>query len=334
MMNRKNSPRAYALRYALIAFALPALTFFNRPLSKPNLGDGIGFSQSISPMDSKPNADFQELNANEAIVLPGKSAEKLSVSATKNTAPTNPSSIATPTQKDTLPSPDFYIIIGQNATRAELEKFSTETSLPYNKKIALEKDAQGNITELGIKSDGAYCGSDLTDFSAGLPVVLIGRKGGCGSSYLELSVLDNLAAADWSSRKIYTIGIPTTKQALEAFRPRAIAVQEEREARMLARLKACNWVDTHYYSHMTYNNFTEKAIKHLHDRVQKCLDEHKELVVIINGGAPQNSLPKLENLKLTKIDSADKYSFYYVEGTTKLIKEEMVGLKLEIFTED
>jgi hypothetical protein len=75
-------------------------------------------------------------------------------------------------------------------------------------------------------------------------------------------------------------------------------------------------------------------MKHLHDRVQKCLDEHKELVVIVNGGAPQSNLPKLENLKLTKIDSADKYSFYYVEGTTKLIKEEMVGLKLEIFTEE
>ena len=335
MMNRKNSPRAYALRYALIAFALPALTIFNRPLSKQNLGDGVGSSQLISPLDSKPNTGFQTINANEGIELTENRAERLSVSATKNTTPINPSSIATPAQKDTLlATPDFYIIIGKNATSAELEKFSTEASLPYNKKIAIEKDAQGNVTELGIKSDGAYCRSDLTDFPEGLPAVLIGRKGGCGFSYLELSVLDNLAAADWSSRKIYTIGIPTTKQALEAFRPRAIAVQEEREARMLARLKACNWVDTHYYSHMTYNNFTEKAIKHLHDRVQKCLDEHKELVVIVNGGAPQNSLPKLENLKLTKIDSADKYSFYYVEGTTKLIKEEMVGLKLEIFTED
>ena len=185
-----------------------------------------------------------------------------------------------------------------------------------------------------LQGKGSACGNSIPEGKDNLPSVAYGKKGSCGASnYLRLNILDEILAADWTKTKIYCIGLPATKKAIAALRPKALALFEAEEAKFLAKLKAVNWVFTYDYGHYSYGS-SEKALNLLKSKVQKCIEGNQELIVTINGGTPQNTLPALENLKLTQIKACERKTDYYQENTTKLIKEEISGLRVEIFTEE
>lgn len=230
-------------------------------------------------------------------------------------------------------SVEFFIVVGPNATEIELEKLS-RMSFSFDRKLVLDRDANNKLIGYTLKGKGSSSGISLTKGEDRLPSVVYAKKGyGGAEDQLSLGTIDEILAADWGKTKIYCVGLPATKQAIAALRPKALAIYEADQMRRLIQLKALNWVHAYEKGHTTYNTFTEKTLNHLKNRVQKCKESNLELIVSINGGTPQNTLPVLENLKLSRIEAHDKIAHYYQENTTKLIKEELVGLRLEIFTE-
>ncbi len=229
-------------------------------------------------------------------------------------------------------SAEFFIVVGPNATESELEKLS-RMSFSFDRKLILDRNADNKLIGYTLKGKGSSSGNSMSSEKDRLPGVVYAKKGYSGAEdQLSLKTVDEILAADWDKTKIYCVGLPATKQAIAALRPKALAIYEANQMRMLTELKASNWVNTYERDHSTYNTFTEKALNHLKNRAQKCKEGNLELIVSINGGAPQNTLPALENLKLSRIEVHDKIAHYYQENTTKLIKEELVGLRLEIFT--
>lgn len=230
-------------------------------------------------------------------------------------------------------SAEFFIVVGPNATESELEQLS-QMSFSFDKKLILDRDADKKLIGYTLKGKGGSSGISLTVGADRLPSVVYAKKGYSGAEdQLSLGIIDEILAADWAKTKIYCVGLPATKQAIAALRPKALAIYEADQMRRLIQLKALNWVHAYERGHTTYNTFTERALNHLKSRAQKCKEGNLELIVSINGGVPQNTLPDLENLKLSRIEVHDKIAHYYQENTTKLIKEELVGLRLEIFTE-
>ena len=247
-----------------------------------------------------------------------------------------------PAQEITVPEPsepktdsvEFFIVVGPRATESEMEKLS-QMSFSFDKKLVLDKNADNKLIGYTLQGKRSSSGNSMHTGEDRLPGVVYAKKGyGGAEDQLSLGIIDEILAADWAKIKIYCVGLPATKQAIAALRPKALAIYEADEMRRLIQLKALNWVHTYEKGHTTYNTFTEKALNHLKNRVQKCKEGNLELSVSINGGTPQNTLPVLENLKLSRIEVHDKIAHYYQENTTKLIKEEPVGLRLEIFTEE
>lgn len=231
-------------------------------------------------------------------------------------------------------SSEFFIVVGPNATESELEKLS-RMSFSFDRKLILDRNADNKLIGYTLKGKGSSSGNSMSSEKDRLPGVVYAKKGYSGAEdQLSLKTVDEILAADWDKTKIYCVGLPATKQAIAALRPKALAIYEANQMRMLTELKALNWVHTYERGHTTYNTFTEKALNHLKNRAQKCKEGNLELIVSINGGTAQNTLPALENLKLSRIEVHDKIAHYYQENTTKLIKEELVGLRLEIFTEE
>lgn len=269
------------------------------------------------------------LEADESVQAPSIEARQIKALS----KPSILSLTITPTEPKT-DSSEFFIVIGPNASESEMEKLS-RISYPLDRKFILDRNADNKLVGYTLKGKGSAAGNSLTVGEDRLPSVLFGKKGSTGGEdQLSLEVLDKILAADWDKTKIYCVGLPTTKEAIAALRPKALAIYEAGNLRRLIQLKALNWVHTYEKGHMTYTTFTEKALNHLKSKVQKCAEGNLELIVTINGGAPQNTLPMLENLKLSRIEAHDKIAHYYQENTTKLIKEEPAGLRLEIFTEE
>lgn len=331
MMNRKSSSKVYLLGYAVVLALLPVLSVFNQPAFVQ--AAAIDSAQALKlPLDQKKVSPGLSLEADESVQASSIEARQI------NTSPKRPertlSGLATEPSEPKTDSSEFFIVIGPNATESEMENLS-RMSFPLDKKLLLDRNADNKLIGYTLKGKGSASGNLMPTGEGRLPSVLFGKRGSSGAEdQLSLEVLDAILAADWDKTKIYCVGLPATKQAIAALRPKALAIYEAGNLRRLIQLKALNWVHTYEKGHTTYNTFTEKALNHLKNRVQKCKESNLELIVTINGGAPQNILPVLENLKLSRIEVHDKIAHYYQENTTKMIKEEPAGLRLEIFTEE
>ena len=331
MMNRKPSSKVYFLRYAMILSILPMLSVFNQPAFVQTPGISLDQAPKL-PLDHKKISPDLNLEADESVQAPKTETRRINTPS----KPPKQTPIITPAEpsEPKADSSDFFIVIGPNATESEMEKLSS-MSFSYDKKLTLNRDADNKLVSFTLKGKVGSCGNSIPKGKDDLPSVVYSKKMSCGAAnYLRINILDEILAADWSKTKIYCIGFPTTKQAIAALRPRALALFEAEEALFLAKIKAVNWVYTYDYGHYTYQTFTEKALNHIKNKAQKCIEGNMELIVTINGGAPQNTLPALENLKLTQIQACDRKTDYYQENTTKLLKEEITGFKVQIFTEE
>lgn len=330
MMNRRPASKVYLLGYAMVLALLPMLSVFNQPALVQTLETSLDQALKL-PLDQKKVNPDLNLEGDEFVQVPPSETNQIKASFKPSI-----SSIITPTEpsESKTDSSEFFIVVGPNATESELEKLS-RMSFSFDRKFVLDRNADNKLIGYTLKGKGSSSGISLTKGEDRLPSVVYAKKGYCGvEDQLSLEVIDEILAADWVKTKIYCVGLPATKQAIVALRPKALAIYEANQMRMLAELKALNWVHTYEKGHTTYNTFTEKALNHLKNRVQKCKEGNLELIVSINGGALQNTLPDFENLKLSRIEVHDKIAHYYLENTTKLIKEEVVGLRLEIFTEE
>ena len=330
MMNRKPASKVYLLGYAVVLALLPVLSVFNQPAFVQVAASNSAQALKL-PLDQKKVSADLNLEADESIQAPTSETTQIK-------APSKPSisSIITPTESSEpkTDSVEFFIVVGPRATESEMEKLS-QMSFSFDKKLVLDKNADNKLIGYTLQGKRSSSGNSMPTGEDRLPGVVYAKKGyGGAEDQLSLGIIDEILAADWAKIKIYCVGLPATKQAIAALRPKALAIYEADEMRRLIQLKALNWVHTYEKGHTTYNTFTEKALNHLKNRVQKCKEGNLELIVTINGGAPQNTLPVLENLKLSRIEVHDKIAHYYQENTTKLIKEELVGLRLEIFTEE
>ena len=330
MMNRKPSSKVYFLGYVMVLALLPMLSVFNQPTLVKTLETSLDQALKL-PLDQKKVSADLNLEADESIQAPTSETTQIK-------APSKPSisSIITPTESSEpkTDSVEFFIVVGPRATESEMEKLS-QMSFSFDKKLVLDKNADNKLIGYTLQGKRSSSGNSMPTGEDRLPGVVYAKKGyGGAEDQLSLGIIDEILAADWAKIKIYCVGLPATKQAIAALRPKALAIYEADEMRRLIQLKALNWVHTYEKGHTTYNTFTEKALNHLKNRVQKCKEGNLELIVTINGGAPQNTLPVLENLKLSRIEVHDKIAHYYQENTTKFIKEEPAGLRLEIFTEE
>jgi BlaR1 peptidase M56 len=330
MMNRKPASKVYLLGYAVVLALLPMLSVFNQPAFVQSAT--INSDQALKlPLDQKKVSPGLSLEADESVQAPIIEARQINTSSKR---PEQIPIVSTTEPGEPKPdSSDFFIVVGPNATETEMEKLS-KIRFSYGKQLILNRSAENKLVGYTIQGAIAACGNSIPTGKDDLPSIVYSKKMSCGSAnYLRLNTLDEILAADWSKTKIYCIGLPTTKQAIAALRPRALALFEAEEAQKLARLKAVNWVYTYDYGHQSYGS-SEKALNLLKNKVQKCIEGNLELIVTINGGAPQNTLPALENLKLTQIKACDRKTDYYQENTTKLLKEEITGFKVQIFTEE
>ena len=330
MMNRKPASKVYLLGYAMVLVTLPMLSVFNQPVFLQGQETSPDPSQK-RPLDQQKISPDLSLEADESVQTPKIEIRQIN---TTSKPPRQPS-ITTPAEQSEpkADSSDFFIVVGPNATEIEMEKLS-KIRFSFGKQLILNRSADNKLVSYTIQGAISACGNSIPTGEDDLPSIVYSKKMSCGSAnYLRLNILDEILAADWSRTKIYCIGLPTTKQAIAALRPRALALFEAEEAQKLARLRAVNWVYTYDYGHQSYGS-SERALTLLKNKVQKCIDAKLELTVTINGGAPQNTLPALENLKLTQIKTCDRKTDHYQENTTKLIKEEITGFKVEIFTEE
>lgn len=330
MMNRKPVSKLYLLGYAVVLVILPMLSVFNQPvfLQVQEINSDPMLKRPLDQQKVNPDLSLAE---DESVQGPRIEISQINVTAK---IPGQVPSVSNIEPDELKPdSSDFFIVVGPNATEIEMEKLS-KIRLSFGKQLILNRSADNKLVGYTIKGAIGACGNSIPTGKDDLPSIVYSKKMSCGSSnYLRLNILDEILAADWSKIKIYCIGLPTTKQAIAALRPRALAFFEAEEAQKLARLKAVNWVYTYDYGHQSYGS-SERALTLLKNKVQKCIDAKLELIVTINGGAPQNTLPALENLKLTQIKACDRKTDYYQENTTKLIKEEISGLRVDIFTEE
>jgi hypothetical protein len=328
MMNRKNSPKAYALRYALIAFALPALTFFNRPLKAiQSINSETG--QSQVPLDGKQKVEPIMLNSI------AKSKAINSISANASAAET---SIELSKPEDTKPVEDtikqFYLVFDPNMSAAELERLKNE-KFPLGKKIEFITSENGKLIGVTMNNEsGGKCTSTF-DASDELPIVLSAEKNGCGSIGFSTFFLDKMISNNWpKGTKIITAGLPTDFKKLEPYRIKIGEVEANALKAKMSALAANNWMEIGSQGSTGYRIPVKSEIfQGIKERIQTYIDAKKPFTVIVNGQPFKSSIPTIDITKITKMNLFEDVVIYYYEGTLTPKRQDKASLRLEIDTE-
>ena len=328
MMNRKNSPKAYALRYALIAFALPALTMFNRPLKAiQSINSDAGQSQVA--LDGKQKVEPIMLNS---------IAKSKEISSISTNASATETSIALSKPEDTKPVEDtikqFYLVFDPNMSAAELERLKNE-KFPLGKKIEFITSENGKLIGVTMNNEsGGKCTSTF-DASDELPIVLSAEKNGCGSIGFSTFFLDKMISNNWpKGTKIITAGLPTDFKKLEPYRIKIGEVEANALKAKMSALAANNWMEIGSQGSTGYRIPVKSEIfQGVKERIQTYIDAKKPFTVIVNGHPFKSSLPAIDLAKITKMNLFEDMVIYYYEGTLTPKRQDKAGLRLEIDTE-
>jgi len=329
MMNRKNSPRAYALRYALIAFALPALTIFNRPLKAIQSINSETSQSQVALLDSQVKG--------EPITLRGIAENKAISSISTNAAATE-TSIALSKPEDTKPVEDtikqFYLVFDPNMSAAELVKLKNE-KLPLGKKIEFIMSENGKLIGVTMNNEsGGKCTSSF-ESSDELPIVFSAEKNGCGSISFSTFFLDKMISNNWpKGTKIITAGLPTDFKKLEPYRIKIGEVEANVLKEKMSSLAANNWMEIGSQGSTGYRIPVKSEIfQGVKERIQTYIDAKKPFTVIVNGHPFKSSIPAIDITKITKMTLFEDVVIYYYEGTLTPKRQDKAGLRLEIDTE-
>jgi len=328
MMNRKNSPRAYALRYALIAFVLPCLTIFNRPL-KAIQSIHSDASQSQVALDGKQKVEPIMLNS----IARSKEISSISTNASTTETP-----IALSRPEDTKPVEDtikqFYLVFDPNMSAAELERLKNE-KLPLGKKIEFITSENGKLIGVTMNNEsGGKCTSTF-DASDELPIVFSAEKNGCGSIGFTTFFLDKMISNNWpKGTKIITAGLPTDFKKLEPYRIKIGEVEANVLKEKMSSLAANNWMEIGSQGSTGYRIPVKSEIfQGIKERIQTYIDAKKPFTVIVNGQPFKSSIPTIDITKITKMNLFEDVVIYYYEGTHTPKRQDKASLRLEIDTE-
>jgi beta-lactamase regulating signal transducer with metallopeptidase domain len=328
MMNRKNSPNAYALRYALLGLLLPLLPMLNQPLKAiQSINSETGQSQ-VELLDGQVKA--------EPITLRGIAENKAIRSIRPNAATEISIELSKP--EDTKPVEDtikqFYLVFDPNMSAAELEKLKNE-KFPLGKKIEFITSENGKLIGVTMNNEsGGKCTSTF-DASDELPIVLSAEKNGCGSIGFSTFFLDKMISNNWpKGTKIITAGLPTDFKKLEPYRIKIGEVEANVLKEKMSALAANNWMEIGSQGSTGYRIPVKSEIfQGVKERIQTYIDAKKPFTVIVNGHPFKSSLPAIDLAKITKMNLFEDMVIYYYEGTLTPKRQDKAGLRLEIDTE-
>lgn len=327
MMNRKNSPRAYALRYALIAFALPGLTIFNRPLKAiQSINSDAGQSQVA--LDGKQKVEPIMLNS----IAKSKAIRSIGANASTETTIAFSKPEGTKPVEDTIKQ--FYLVFDPNMSAAELVKLKNE-KLPLGKKIEFITSENGKLIGVTMNNEsGGKCTSSF-ESSDELPIVFSAEKNGCGSISFSTFFLDKMISNNWpKGTKIITAGLPTDFKKLEPYRIKIGEVEANVLKEKMSSLAANNWMEIGSQGSTGYRIPVKSEIfQGVKERIQTYIDAKKPFTVIVNGHPFKSSIPTIDITKITKMTLFEDVVIYYHEGTLTPKRQDKAGLRLEIDTE-
>jgi BlaR1 peptidase M56 len=331
MMNRRPSSKTYRLRYALIALLLPILPLFNLPNSSSDEPETRGNHLPLYNFFAPSPAFSGEIKSNAHRDLLDSKTSRLVHHIENKEIEVKPLDI-TPKEKTAISL--VLVIIGKDITSTEMEALK-KTELPFKLDLRFSLDQQGKLKAVTLHSEGAGDCGLAVDANNPLPLVLTGEIGGCGSQSFTLKLLEKVQKGQIEkSTQVLTGGIPLDPTGFEAYKTKIIDLQSNSHQRRLEKLAANNWTEEIEDAHDEMRiPLSEGGLETMIDRMKSCLRAGKELQVYINDGAPQSTIPLLNELQIKKFATHWKSKNYYFKGTTQIQKTEWLGLRVEIFTE-
>lgn len=331
MMNSKPSPKSYTLRYALVLLLFPLLPIFNRPADGRN-----------TPLEDTPRLalDTQVQHKPESIsfdLAPTAQEEKKKVLALNKPESTNAKLAQKPSHDTILPPSEtnfILIIVDLDIDHAELERL-TKIPLKINKRISYTLNENGRLSSLALEdTNGGLCRIYAGENSE-FPLVIQGHESGCGTEAFDFNILKKMQTGNWSKdMQVIIGGIPLDPQGFEAYKTKLLSNQNNTYLRRLLTLEAKKWREIVEDGHSTFEGpLSEEGIANISNRVERCIKAEKELMVSINGGPDQPTMPDLASLKVKRLAIHIKSRNFYVTGTTSVYRTEWLGLRVEIFTE-
>lgn len=333
MMNSKPSPKRYSLRYALVLLWLPLLPVFNRPVAikntalnhapKPALDAQVKHETVPVSFDQKAFAPKEKKEA-----LTNKLPEASPTTPTLNQNP-SPDTITPPSEINTV-----LIIVDLDIDHAELERLA-KTSLKINKRITYTLDEKGRLGSIALEdANGSGCRIYAGENSE-FPLVIQGHEGGCGTEGFDFNILKKMESGNWSKNmQVVMGGIPLDPEGFEAYKTKILSNQNNTYLRRLLTLESKKWREIVEDGHASFEGpISDQGIENIRNRVERCIKAEKELMVSINDGPLQSTMPDLANLNVKRLNLHIKSRNFYVTGTTSIYRTDWLGLRVEIFTE-
>ena len=194
----------------------------------------------------------------------------------------------------------------------------------------------GRLSSLALEDiNGGLCRIYAGENSE-FPLVIQGHEGGCGTEAFDFNILKKMQTGNWSKdMQVIIGGIPLDPQGFEAYKTKILSNQNNTYLRRLLTLESKKWREIVEDGQSTFEGpLSEEGIANIYNRVARCIKAEKELVVSINGGPEQSTMPDLASLKVKKrLAIHIKSRNFYVTGTTSVYRTEWLGLRVEIFTE-
>lgn len=333
MMNSKPSPKRHTLRYALVLLLLPLLPVFNSPIEikstpvdpiqKPALDAAVKYETVPVSFDQKP---FSQQEKKESFI------NKL-----PQINPPNAELKQTPSPDTITPQPEIntvLIIVDLDIDHAELERLA-KTPLKINKRISYTLDAKGRLSSIALEdANGSVCRIYAGENSE-FPLVIQGHESGCGTEGFDFNILKKMQSGNWSkTMQVVMGGIPSDPEGFEAYKTKILSNQNNTYLRRLLTLEAQKWREVVEDGHFSFEGpISDQGIENIRNRVERCIKAEKELMVSINNGPAQSTMPDLASLKVKRLNVHMKSRNFYVTGTTSIYRTDWLGLRVEIFTE-
>lgn len=332
MMNSSPSPKLYTLRYALVLLLLPLLPIFNRPANGKDspLKDTQRFALDAPVQYAPESISFNQ--------KPLVQEEKIEVPALSRTESTNTALVPNPSPDTILPPTEInaiLIIVDRDIDHTELEKL-TKIPLKLNKRLSYTLTENGRLSALRLgEIDGEWL-CTISSENSEFPLIILASEGSCSIENFDFDILKKIQTGNWSKNMQVIIGgIPLDAQGFEAYKIKILSNQNNTYLRRLLTLEAKKWREIVEDGHSTFEGpLSEEGIANIRNRVERCIKAEKELMVSINGGPDQSTMPDLASLKVKRLAIYIKSRNFYVTGTTSVYRTEWLGLRVEIFTEE
>jgi BlaR1 peptidase M56 len=333
MMNSKPSPKQHTLRYALVFLLLPLLPVLNRPVAIKNTL--LNHTRKPAALDAPVTYETVPVSLDQKAFFPQEKKESFTNKLPQAT-PTNSELKQNPSPDTIIPQPEIntvLIIVDLDIDHAELERLA-KTPLKINKRISYTLDEKGRLGSIALEdANGSSCRIYAGENSE-FPLVIQSHEGGCGTEGFDFNILKKMQTGNWSKNmQVIMGGIPSAPQEFEAYKAKILSNQNNTYLRRLLTLESKKWREVVEDAHSSFEGpISDEGIDNIRNRIERCIKAEKELIVSINDGPVQSTMPDLASLKIKHLNVHMKSRNFYVTGTTSIYRTDWVGLRVEIFT--